>query len=262
MSLGHPFFSALLLATVATVECLAEIAKPATAPSAPITVSEARIAVVEALKKNIGHFSGATYMVTSAELIVGLGKSVEYRCSFSSLKDFTVGTSSGFPSVSLPSREFSRGIPPVEKPFEVVWVKRNRRFADSFIEALRVLKEAASEDDFAAFIASAESWSQVTPRPEMTDDARGYKVLAEDSFKCKDFPGALAAYGKALDLHPMWSDGHYNAALLAAELEDFNLAAHHMRRYLALAPTAKDSVAAKDKLLLWQLRVKQQTGPR
>jgi tetratricopeptide (TPR) repeat protein len=81
--------------------------------------------------------------------------------------------------------------------------------------------------------------------------------LAEDAFKRKDFVAALDAYVEALGMHPMWPEGHYNAALLAAELKDYELAARHMRRYLALAPDAKDASAAKDKYLLWQHKAKQ-----
>lgn len=44
---------------------------------------------------------------------------------------------------------------------------------------------------------------------------------------------------------------------LAAEVEDYELAALHMRRYLMLAPEAKDASAAKDKLLLWQHKAKE-----
>ncbi|TSA41214.1 MAG: hypothetical protein D4R57_00865 [Verrucomicrobiales bacterium] len=131
----------------------------------------------------------------------------------------------------------------------------------TFIDAVLTLKAAAlvpdtEEADFAAFTASAKTWLAATPKPEMPDDARAYKALAEDAFKRKDFPTALEAYCDALDKYPMWPAGHYNAASLAAEADDYELAAHHMRRYLVLTPDAKDAQAAKDKLLLWQLKAK------
>jgi tetratricopeptide (TPR) repeat protein len=91
----------------------------------------------------------------------------------------------------------------------------------------------------------------------MSDEARGYKLLAEDALKRKDFSAALEAYRTALTKDPMWPEGQYNAALLAAEAEDYELAANYMRRYLVLAPDAKDAASARDNLLVWQLKAKQ-----
>lgn len=130
------------------------------------------------------------------------------------------------------------------------------------VDALLTLKEAEFAPDqedaaFAAFTAEAKTWLTLTPKPEMPDEARAYKALAEDAFKRKDFAAALEAYCTAIDKFPLWPAGHYNAALLAAETEDYELAAQHMRRYLVLAPDANDASAAKDKLLLWQLKAKQ-----
>ena len=134
--------------------------------------------------------------------------------------------------------------------------------ARSFGDAVLVLKAAAlapdtEEADVAAFAAAAADWRAQSPRPAMSDDALTFKLLAEDAFKRKEFAAALQAYRDALDRHPMWPDGHYNAALLAAEHADYELAAKHMRRYLALAPDAKDAARAKEKLLLWQYKAKE-----
>lgn len=145
-------------------------------------------------------------------------------------------------------------------------VFENKDAALQFIDAVLTLKQAqlapsgeadTEETDFASFVAGADRWLATTPRPAMSDDARAYKALAEDAFKRKDFAAALDAYAQALERYPTWPDGQYNAALLAAENEDYAVAAQHMRRYLVLAPSAKDAVAAKDKLLLWQLKAKQ-----
>jgi len=143
----------------------------------------------------------------------------------------------------------------------------NKNAALLFIDAVLILKEAESapyreeadteETNFAAFTARAKTWLATTPRPAMSDDARAYKALAEDAFKRKDFTAALDAYREALDRYPTWPEGQYNAALLAGEAEEYDLAAQHMRRYLVLAANAKDAIAAKDKLLLWQLKAKQ-----
>lgn len=134
-------------------------------------------------------------------------------------------------------------------------------YAAAFIDAVLTLKAAAltpdtTEADFTAFTTSAQTWLATTAKQEMPDEARAYKALAEDAFKRKEFPVALDAYIEALARYPMWPEGHYNAALLAAETDDYELAAHHMRRYLVLAPDAKDSAASKDKFFLWQLKAR------
>ncbi len=140
---------------------------------------------------------------------------------------------------------------------------RTEARARTFVAALVRLKEAAlapstEAADFALFAAEAQLWLSATPKPPMSDDARTFKAVAEDAYTRKDFSAALDAYFEALDRHPMWPEGQFNAALLAAEAEDFEAAAMHMRRYLALAPDAADAPAAKDRLLLWQHRAKQQ----
>ena len=56
---------------------------------------------------------------------------------------------------------------------------------------------------------------------------------------------------------PMWPEGYYNAALLAAETEDYELAAHHMRSYLVHSPVVKETPSAKDMLLLWLHKARQ-----
>jgi len=127
----------------------------------------------------------------------------------------------------------------------------------NFIDSMYALKKAAmapdmEESDFAAFTASAQGWLAASPKPKMPDDALTFRLVAEDAYKRKDFTAALDAYSDALSKYPMWPEGHYNAALLAAEADDFELASRHMRRYLVLSPDAKDAASAKEKFLLWQ----------
>lgn len=141
---------------------------------------------------------------------------------------------------------------------ETFW---NEAYAAKFVDALIVLREAASTDtepaDFAAFTVAANAWLTTTPKPEMSDEVRTYKLLAEDAVRRKDFSAALDAYRTGLMKDPMWPEGQYNAALLAAEAEDYEAAANYMRRYLVLAPDAKDAPAARDNLLVWQHKAKQ-----
>jgi len=149
------------------------------------------------------------------------------------------------------------------KETDFYWERADRPFAQLFIDAVLALKQAAlapdteEETNFTAFTARAKTWLATTPRTAMPDEARAYKGLAEDAFKRKDFTAALDAYRQALDSYPTWPEGQYNAALLAAEAEEYDWAAQHMRRYLVLAANAKDATSAKDKLLLWQLKARE-----
>jgi regulator of sirC expression with transglutaminase-like and TPR domain len=65
-------------------------------------------------------------------------------------------------------------------------------------------------------------------------------------------------YEAGLALYPTWPEGHFNAALIAAELGDYTDAAEHMQSYLELLPNAPDAHAARDQLDLWQLKAKEQ----
>lgn len=144
---------------------------------------------------------------------------------------------------------------------EVRWEGHSRMlfkgpYGAAFVDAMSVLREAALTNtepaEFAAFQVAAGNWLAANPRPAMSDEARTYKLLAEDAVSRKDLAAARDAYAKGLAIEPMWADGQYNAGVLAAEAEEYEQAANHMRRYLVLNPDAKDAVTAKDKLLVWQ----------
>ena len=260
--------SAFLLGAISTAFICASAAepKPLNAPSRPMTVSEARQAMAESLGhldgvRNVRQVKFTRHKVTFVgDLGPGTympGTTLPWNLPFKGAENL---------SVKSTSRDHHNQVMSGGK-----WLNTanftalfdSKPAATMFIDALLTLKAAEfapdpeEEADFAAFTASAKSWLNATPKPEMSDDARAYKMLAEDAFKRKDFAAALEAYDKALEKHPMWPSGHYNAALLAAEIQDYDLAAQHMRRYLVLAPDAKDASVSKDKFLLWQLKAKQ-----
>ena len=65
-------------------------------------------------------------------------------------------------------------------------------------------------------------------------------------------------YEIGLQFSPTWPEGHFNAALIAAELNDFADAVDHMQSYLELVPNAADAQAAHDQLTIWQHKAGQQ----
>lgn len=235
------------------------------APSRQMSVNQAKKLLVESLGylQYIESVEGVKFSRQSVAFVAnymperkkrlgraGLGASNAVPCSitFSELKDLAVSGNTKFSRVVMNGKPLA---------FDATFETQNAEAALDFVDALLILKAAASrpdteEADFATFTAGAQAWLATTPKPEMSDEALTYKVLAEEAFKKQNYPEALEFYAKALDRHPFWPSGQYNAALLAAENEDYELGALYMRRYLVLAPDAKDAGAAKEKLLLWQ----------
>ena len=69
---------------------------------------------------------------------------------------------------------------------------------------------------------------------------------------------ALNDYEIGLQSCHTWPEGHFNAALIAAELGDFANAVEHMQSYLELVPNAPDAQAARDQITIWQHKAGQQ----
>lgn len=111
------------------------------------------------------------------------------------------------------------------------------------------------------FHQKAAAWGALSTKPPMSDDVRQHRLLAEDAMKEKHMDTAIAEYEGGLAIDPLWPQGHFNAALLYGEQKDYEDAVWHMRAYLELAPDAPDAQAARDQLLLWQGKLKQQGAP-
>jgi len=266
MNLCRQSLAVLLVATFLTAQYAYAKPKIINAPSSQMTVRQARKALVESLNhlqgiesvqeakfnRRIITYTGYIKQYSGNTPIIG--KPYHGSVSFPGIKNLSVETRSAWSLVQSNGQHLDLGASYAYFDSE--------HFAMMFVDAVLTLKEAAlapdtEEADFATFAASAKTWLETTPKPEMSEEARTFKVLAEDAFERKDFTGALDAFCKALDKYPRWPKGQYNAAVLAAEAEDYELAAHHMRRYLVLAPDAKDAAAAKDMLLLWQAKSKE-----
>lgn len=105
------------------------------------------------------------------------------------------------------------------------------------------------------FRARAVSWRRGGARSELPAEARRERVLAENSFKEKDFDAAIRHYQAALEIYPTWPEGQFNTALLCGEAQRHQEAIRHMNYYLELAPDAPDAQAAKDKITIWQDKI-------
>ncbi|SRR5581483_564758 len=111
---------------------------------------------------------------------------------------------------------------------------------------------AREEVSFEQFKGQAAAWRAMSVKPEMPEEARQHKVLAEYAFQQKDAGKAIREYAAALSLFPCWPEGQFNLAVLAGEQKDYATAVLHMKEYLELVPDAQDAQAGRDKIIIWQ----------
>jgi hypothetical protein len=141
-----------------------------------------------------------------------------------------------------------------------VYAWKDERDAQRFADSLnRLIYEArvvvTPKDDLTPFAANVQMWREKPEsRPKPPDGWDKYKVLAEDAIKDKHFVSALLNYEGGVEALPVWVEGWFNAALLYAELGEFESAANRMKHYLLLAPDASDAQAAREKVIIWESR--------
>jgi tetratricopeptide (TPR) repeat protein len=124
-----------------------------------------------------------------------------------------------------------------------------------FIDALLVLKSAATkftQDEEALFQESARNYRASAVKPQLPEDARRFRVMAEGAVSDKELDTAADFYEQALGVAPWWPGGHFNRALVLSETGDYVTAIFEMKRYLLLVPNAPDARAAQDMIYAWQ----------
>lgn len=140
-------------------------------------------------------------------------------------------------------------------------VKDNAR---SVAEAIFVVKRQAEKEGFvpqeaieeARFERAVQEYLASASKPMLGEEARSFKVQAEDAVKNKRFEDAADLYAEALQVAPWWPEGHFNRALTLGELKEFDTAVFEMKRYLRLVPDAANARAAQDKMYVWQAEAK------
>lgn len=126
---------------------------------------------------------------------------------------------------------------------EAARVKRNAQF---------MAAEKINEDLFQKAI---PAYQKAATKPELSEEARKYKIQAESAVRDKDFADAANRYEQALRLAPWWAEGHFNRALVLGEAKEFAIAVIEMKRYLLLTPKAPNARAAQDKIYEWERKV-------
>jgi formylglycine-generating enzyme required for sulfatase activity len=98
------------------------------------------------------------------------------------------------------------------------------------------------------------------PKPQMSEEARKFKVQAEFAAQEKRFDKAIELYGKALNIAPWWAEGHYQLALSLGEIKQYRKAMSEMKRFLLLAANSPEARAAQDKLYQWESVAEPEAG--
>lgn len=115
------------------------------------------------------------------------------------------------------------------------------------------VKQIEAEKTTDARFQEALRSNQATPvKFVMPESARRYMVQAEDAVREKKFDAAADLYKQALDVAPLWPEGHFNRALVLGETGSYVLAVSEMKRYLLLVPNASNARAAQDKIYIWE----------
>ena len=134
--------------------------------------------------------------------------------------------------------------------------------ANTLSDALLTLKKVAvlndeeiGDESDAAFQDVVVSLRSAATKPTIPENARMYKLQAEDAIRNKEFEEAAYRYSEALKVAPWFAQAHFNRALVLGEINEFGFAVKEMKRYLALVPDAPDASAAQKQIYIWQGKV-------
>ena len=108
-----------------------------------------------------------------------------------------------------------------------------------------------------AFRAQAAAWRALAVKPDLPEEARKQRLLAESYLREKDFKGSIGHYELGVMACATWPEGWFNLALLYAETGEYALAADRMKHYLELMPDSHDAAAARDKIVIWEDKASQ-----
>jgi tetratricopeptide (TPR) repeat protein len=186
----------------------------------------------------------------SAKIIVPFGHK-DYRDQKVELNDLPqVFSKKGFGGLYRVKDEAGKDLP---EPFDhLMWYDAGT--AELFANALNHLRDMTGAQGMALrnLPQAADAWRALPQKPPVPEEVRGQRLLAETAFKERKLEKALYHYERGLELYPVWPEGRFNAALVAAELHSYGVAVEHMRAYLELVPDAPDAQSARDQVVIWQ----------
>jgi hypothetical protein len=104
----------------------------------------------------------------------------------------------------------------------------------------------------AVFQQQAAAWRALAVKPELPEETRKQRTLAESYLREKDFISSIEHYKLGVRADLTWPEGWFNLALLYGETGEFASAAASMKNYLELMPDSPDAAAARDKIVIWE----------
>jgi tetratricopeptide (TPR) repeat protein len=144
--------------------------------------------------------------------------------------------------------------------YSFCWKSKND--AQIFMDAVQAMKYYVLNQylvdetkAFADFQEKAKAWQALPQKPRLPEEARRFRVLADDAVQNKNFDKAANYYEQGIAIDPMWPAGHYNAAMIYKELNFYPMAVMHMKRYLVLKP--EDTKKYQDQIYIWEEKAKE-----
>lgn len=136
-------------------------------------------------------------------------------------------------------------------------IKYAKQLADAFY-ALKFKKfyQINTEEELNKFKTVSEQYQSLNPKPELNEEARKFIVQATSLAKEQKYFDAIKLYQKAIEIDQSYPEAHFNIALLLSQEEDYEYAVLEMKKYLMLAPDAKDARASQDKIYEWEVKIK------
>jgi tetratricopeptide (TPR) repeat protein len=125
-------------------------------------------------------------------------------------------------------------------------------FGDVLLRLKLEYEKSHNPEADAKFKEEALRYQAMSPKPEIPEEARRFRVQAESAVTDKRFLDAVEKYEKAIEIAPWWPEAHFNRAVILAELQNFDTAIVEMKRYLLLKPDAPDARQAKDFIYTWE----------
>jgi len=102
----------------------------------------------------------------------------------------------------------------------------------------------------------AAKYRELKVKPPVSEEQRKYIVQANLLNQQKMYDKAIELYKKAIELdQTAYPAGYSNLALLSAQINRFDAAIYHMKKYLLLEPEASDARNAQDKIYEWELSI-------
>ena len=220
-----------------------------------MSIGQARQAVMDAIQALDNRDPAVQIKLTESSIQTTLkGFVMQYR--FRDTPNVYLEECGFFSNCQTKVRVFTKSGGPNARPecCNWIWAGQNKRLAEGFVVGFRRLAIGANEspEEAARFAEEAKTFREASPRPQLPEEARRFRVRAESAVSEKRFDDAAEGYEQALRIAPWWPEGRFNRALVLSETERYNEAIKEMKRYLTLVPDAPNARAAQDLIYAWE----------